>query len=96
MGAAQVVGDQGGLAEASLGDDVDDPLACPGTEPVEQPVAGQRLGAEDRALDFAAAQREASLRQSDVGDETIAAVGLDGHPKLLHPQPPIPGRRGEG
>ena len=84
------------LAEARLGDDVEDTAACGSLQPIEQAVASKRFVGQNRALDLAGPQREAGPRGRYLLGEAVADLGLDGHPQLLHPHPLFAERRGEG
>ena len=86
------VGDQSGLAEASLGDHVDDPAIGSILQPVEQAVAPKRIVGQQGTLHLAGAQREARPDMVGILGKPVADLGLYGHPQLLHPQP-TPDRR---
>ena len=56
-GPPREVREQGRLAVAGVGQDQDDPVVDLGGDPIEQPVAGQRLVAKRRPLDLGGLDR---------------------------------------
>ena len=89
--APQDVSDEGRLAVACLGRDVDHPAVGARVKPVEKAVPAKRLAGQQRPLDLARAQRKAGRGARHDLDHLVADLGFDGHPGLLHPSRPTGG-----
>jgi hypothetical protein len=90
---AQEIRDERGLAEAGLGNDVEEPPAFIGLEPAKETVATERLFRQEWALDLRRTQRETGAQTRRFFGQTVAALRLDGQSQILHPHSSFPERR---